>query len=38
VPPGSVPDVTGARLLLSTHAGAASAELAPWESRLHLIG
>jgi oligo-1,6-glucosidase len=38
VPPGSLPDVTGARLLLSTHAGAATAELAPWESRLHLIG
>jgi oligo-1,6-glucosidase len=38
VPPGSLPDVTGARLLLSTHPGAASAELQPWESRIHLIG
>ncbi|GAA1426233.1 alpha-glucosidase [Microlunatus lacustris] len=38
VPVGALPDVTGARLLLSTHAGAASAELAPWESRIHLIG
>jgi oligo-1,6-glucosidase len=38
VPPGSVPDVTGARLLLSTHPGEASPALAPWESRLHLIG
>jgi hypothetical protein len=33
-----VPDVTGARLLLSTHPGAASPHLQPWESRIHLIG
>jgi oligo-1,6-glucosidase len=38
VPPGALPDVHGARLLLSTHAGSASAELAPWESRIHLVG
>jgi hypothetical protein len=38
VPAGALPDVTGAQLLLSTHAGPASAELAPWESRIHLIG
>jgi oligo-1,6-glucosidase len=38
VPPGSLPNVTGARLLLSTHPGAASAVLQPWESRIHLLG
>ena len=38
VPPGSVPDVAGSRLLLSTHPGPASAVLAPWESRIHLLG
>ena len=38
VPAGALPDVTGARLLLSTHPGATSAELAPWESRVHLVG
>jgi oligo-1,6-glucosidase len=38
VPAGALPDVTGARQLISTHPGAASAELAPWESRAHLIG
>jgi oligo-1,6-glucosidase len=38
VPAGSVPDVAGARLLLSTHPGATSADLQPWESRIHLIG
>jgi oligo-1,6-glucosidase len=38
VPAGSLPDITGARLLLGTHPGPASPELAPWESRIHLIG
>ena len=38
VPAGALPDVSGARLLLGTHPGATSAELAPWESRIHLIG
>jgi oligo-1,6-glucosidase len=38
VPAGSVPEVAGARLLLSTHAGATSPDLQPWESRIHLIG
>src|SRR5919112_4833144 len=38
VPAGSVPDVAGARLLLSTHPGAASRDLQPWESRIHLVG
>lgn len=38
VPPGVLPDVTGARLLLPTHPGSESAELQPWESRIHLIG
>ncbi|WP_375426239.1 alpha-glucosidase [uncultured Friedmanniella sp.] len=38
VPPGSVPDIAGATELLSTHATPVSAQLAPWESRIHLIG
>ena len=38
VPPGILPDVTGARLLLPTHPGHETAELQPWESRIHLIG
>jgi oligo-1,6-glucosidase len=38
VPAGAVPDITGARLLLSTHAGAASPQLQPWESRIHVVG
>jgi len=38
VPAGTVPDVRGAQLLLSTHEGGTTAELAPWESRVHLIG
>jgi len=38
VPPGVLPDVTGAQLLLPTHAGEPSARLQPWESRIHLIG
>ncbi|WP_375431044.1 alpha-glucosidase [uncultured Friedmanniella sp.] len=38
VPPGSVPDIRGARELLSTHPSPVTAELAPWESRIHLIG
>ena len=38
VPPGSLPDVAGGRLLLGTHPGPASAQLQPWESRIHLIG
>jgi len=38
VPTGTLPDVSGARLLLSTHPAAAAPELQPWESRLHLLG
>ncbi len=38
VPLGSVPDIRGARELISTHATPVSAQLAPWESRVHLIG
>jgi oligo-1,6-glucosidase len=38
VPAGAVPDIAGARELLSTHTTPVSAQLAPWESRIHLIG
>jgi oligo-1,6-glucosidase len=36
VPDGALPDLSGADVLLATHPGASSAELAPWESRLYL--
>jgi oligo-1,6-glucosidase len=36
VPDGTLPDLSGAEVLLATHPGAGSAELAPWESRLYL--
>ena len=38
VPEGSVPDVTGAQLLLATHGDRRGADLEPWESRLFLLG
>ena len=38
VPDGAVPDVTSAQLLLATHLGATGPDLAPWESRIYLIG
>ena len=38
VPAGSVPDVSGARLLLATHGDRRGADLEPWESRLFLLG
>ena len=36
VPDGALPDVSGAEVLLATHPGASSLELAPWESRVYL--
>ena len=37
VPGGSLPDLDGpAELLLSTHPGAMTPTLAPWESRIYL--
>jgi oligo-1,6-glucosidase len=38
VPPDAVPDLTGAQVLLATHAGSTSLDLAPWESRIYLLG
>ena len=38
VPDGALPDVSSAQLLLATHPGATGWELAPWESRIYLIG
>jgi oligo-1,6-glucosidase len=38
VPDGSVPDVSGARLLLATHGDRRGADLEPWESRIFLLG
>jgi oligo-1,6-glucosidase len=37
VPPDSIPDLTGAQLLLATHGDSASLELQPWESRIYLL-
>ena len=38
VPDGSVPDLSFAQVLLATHPGASSLDLAPWESRIYLLG
>ena len=38
VPDNALPDVSSAQLLLATHPGATGLELAPWESRIYLIG
>jgi hypothetical protein len=38
VPDGSLPDVSSAQVLLATHPGASSLDLAPWESRIYLLG
>jgi oligo-1,6-glucosidase len=35
---GDVPDVSGADLLLGTHGAASGLDLAPWESRVYLVG
>jgi oligo-1,6-glucosidase len=35
---GSLPDLSSAQVLLATHAGASSLNLAPWESRIYLLG
>jgi oligo-1,6-glucosidase len=37
VPDGSVPDLRSAQVLLATHPGASSLDLAPWESRIYLL-
>jgi oligo-1,6-glucosidase len=37
VPDGSVPDLSSAQVLLATHPGASSLDLAPWESRIYLL-
>jgi oligo-1,6-glucosidase len=38
VPGAAVPDLTGAQVLLATHGHSPSLDLAPWESRIYLIG
>jgi oligo-1,6-glucosidase len=38
VPTDAVPDLTGARVLLATHGDSTSLELAPWDSRIYLLG
>jgi oligo-1,6-glucosidase len=38
VPPGTVPDVTGGKVLLATHGDSTSLDLEPWESRIYLFG
>ncbi len=38
VPDGSLPDLSSAQVLLATHPGASSLDLAPWESRIYLLG
>ena len=38
VPDDELPDVSSAQVLLATHPGATGWELAPWESRIYLIG
>ncbi len=38
VPEGSVPDLAGAAILLTTHGDTTSAGLQPWESRIYLLG
>jgi oligo-1,6-glucosidase len=38
VPEDAVPDLTGAEVLLATHANSTALELEPWESRIYLFG
>ncbi len=38
VPEGSLPDLSRAELILGTHPGRNGSDLAPWESRVHLLG
>jgi oligo-1,6-glucosidase len=38
VPAGSLPDLSSAQVLLATHSRAGSLDLAPWESRIYLLG
>jgi oligo-1,6-glucosidase len=38
VPADALPELTGAQLLLATHGDSTALELAPWESRIHLLG
>jgi oligo-1,6-glucosidase len=38
VPEDAVPDLTGAEVLLATHAKSTALELEPWESRIYLLG
>ena len=38
VPEDALPDLSGARLLLSTHGERRGADLEPWESRVFLVG
>jgi oligo-1,6-glucosidase len=38
VPPGAVPDLTDAKVLLTTHGDTTSLDLEPWESRIYLFG
>jgi oligo-1,6-glucosidase len=37
LPPGSVPDLANAQVLLTTHGASTSPALQPWESRIHLL-
>jgi oligo-1,6-glucosidase len=37
VPDGSLPDLSSAHVLLATHPGASSVDMAPWESRVYLL-
>ena len=38
VPDSGLPDLSSAQVLLATHPGASSLDLAPWESRIYLLG
>jgi oligo-1,6-glucosidase len=38
VPPEAIPDLSGAEVLLATHADSTSLHLEPWESRIYLLG
>jgi oligo-1,6-glucosidase len=38
VPPGALPDISDAKVLLATHGDSASLDLEPWESRIYLFG
>jgi oligo-1,6-glucosidase len=37
VPADAIPDLSGARGLLTTHGDSTSLELEPWESRIYLL-